>query len=317
MAEQLILPRRVLDANGNPLSGAKLYAYIEGTTTLETVYSDEALSSTHPSPLLSDAGGNFPPIWHGGDHGVKIAIADSSDVELSWSPLDPCPATSSATNATNISFTPTANNPATNVQDAIVNATTTGSDVSERSVSFTATANDIGTVVRCTAALTIDLTSAPTLTNGFIMTVIADGGDVTIDPNGVETIDGAATIVIQEGKTVVIHCTGTAFFTSGFGNYIKEYHDASNLMSWRLDGKKFECWGRVVTSGSGTATVTFPTAPDPVFVRAPTVVMSPLKSSGVIYGSLTSVGALTAGVFTSDGGGAIAATVHWYAIGEA
>lgn len=123
MAEQLILPRRVIDANGDPLSGAKLYAYIEGTTTLEAIYTASDLLTAHPSPLVSDSGGNFPPIWHAADHGVKLAIFDASDVEISWSPLDPCPATSSATTAENISFTPIAGNAATDVQAAIQIAT--------------------------------------------------------------------------------------------------------------------------------------------------------------------------------------------------
>lgn len=212
MAEQLILPRRVLDVNGNPLSGAKLFAYTQGTTTLETVYTDASLSTAHPSPLISDAGGNFPPVWHEGDHGVKIKITAASDVEINWSPLDPCPATSSATTAANISFTPTSDNPATNVQQAIVNATDTGSDITEKGSGFTVIASDVGTIIRCTAAVTASLTAAATLANGFEVTIVAAGGDVTIDPDGIETINGESTLTLRQGKTARISCDGTTFY---------------------------------------------------------------------------------------------------------
>jgi hypothetical protein len=50
---------RVTDANGNPYVGAKLYVCEAGTTTLASIYSDEALSSPVANPLTSDAAGNF------------------------------------------------------------------------------------------------------------------------------------------------------------------------------------------------------------------------------------------------------------------
>jgi hypothetical protein len=315
MAEQLILPRRVIDANGDPLSGAKLYAYNEGTSTPETIYTDDTLATAHPSPLVSDAGGNFPPIWHAGDHGVKIAITDASDVALSWSPLDPCPATSSATNAANISFTPTTENPATNVQTAIENATTTGSPVSERSASFTVVSTDVGTVIRCTASITVSLTSALTLGNGFEVTIIADGGDVTIDPNGLETIDGAATKLIQDGKSAKIHGTLTEFYTSAFGTYTEEYHDPSNVLSWKIDGKTLTCWGQLTTDGSGSGSIAFPGTP--AYSQNPIVVVTPFQASGIRHAQITSISTSSAGVFTNDGTSAAGTVnVHWHSKGK-
>ncbi len=213
MAEQLILPRRILDANGDTLSGAKLYAYIEGTTTLENIYSDEALTQLHSSPLVADSGGNFPPIWHAGDHGVKIRIDDASDVELSWSPLDPCPMTSSATTAENITFSPTSGNPASNVQDAIENVSNLGRPISEKGANYTALSTDRGTVLRATAAITISLTTASVLGDGWFVDIKADGGSVTIAPDGSEAIDETT---VKNGSSLRVHCTGTEFYTTAY-----------------------------------------------------------------------------------------------------
>lgn len=49
----------VEDANGLPYVGAKLYVYTPATTTLSSLYSDEALSVAITNPLTSDASGNF------------------------------------------------------------------------------------------------------------------------------------------------------------------------------------------------------------------------------------------------------------------
>jgi len=54
----------VTDENGLPIVGAVLYVYLPGTTTLTSIYSDEALSVSLPNPLsgddASDARGDFP-----------------------------------------------------------------------------------------------------------------------------------------------------------------------------------------------------------------------------------------------------------------
>ena len=63
--------------------------------------------------------------------------------------------------------------------------------------------------------MTINLAAAATLTDGWCLWVRANGGAVTIDPSGAELIDGAATLVIPDGQTAFIICTGTAFFSWG------------------------------------------------------------------------------------------------------
>ncbi|MBY5442112.1 hypothetical protein HFO93_01145 [Rhizobium leguminosarum] len=79
---------------------------------------------------------------------------------------------------------------------------------------YTALASDNNAVHRFTAAAIVTLTAAATLGANWHYAIIADGGDVTIDPNGAETIDGAATLLVPNGYSVFIICSGATFFTN-------------------------------------------------------------------------------------------------------
>lgn len=79
---------------------------------------------------------------------------------------------------------------------------------------YTALLADWGTLFHFTGAATLALTAAATLTAGWSIVVRARGGAVTIDPNSTELINGASTLVIPDGKSVLIVCTGTAFMTA-------------------------------------------------------------------------------------------------------
>lgn len=58
------VPRwRVLDANGNPLAGAKLETWAANTSTPLATYRDVELTIPHSNPILADAGGLFPAIY--------------------------------------------------------------------------------------------------------------------------------------------------------------------------------------------------------------------------------------------------------------
>lgn len=74
--------------------------------------------------------------------------------------------------------------------------------------------SDIGKTIVATSAFTQTLTAAATLADGWWIAYSAQGNSIVIDPNGAETIDGAAT------KTVTgsgfIFCNGSNFFTVGF-----------------------------------------------------------------------------------------------------
>ncbi|WEA26459.1 hypothetical protein [Rhizobium binxianense] len=96
-----------------------------------------------------------------------------------------------------------------------------------KSGDYTALASDGNAVHRFTAAATLTLTAAATLGANWHYCVIADGGDVTIDPNGSETIDGAATLVLKDGYSVNIICSGAAFFTNKLFARIQSKADSS------------------------------------------------------------------------------------------
>ena len=117
MSNQLILPRQ-LDANGDPVSGAKANIYQSGTTTPVTVYTDTALSVAHANPIVADAQGYFAQAFYGGTTALKVVFTDANDVTLYT--FDPAPLTSlSDSNADDVTSVPFTGVTATNVQDAL------------------------------------------------------------------------------------------------------------------------------------------------------------------------------------------------------
>lgn len=76
---------------------------------------------------------------------------------------------------------------------------------------YTAVVGDRGTVQRFTAAGTLAITSAATLGAGYSIEVVTNGGAVTIDPAGSETINGLTTMIMPDGTSAKIICDGTNF----------------------------------------------------------------------------------------------------------
>jgi len=79
---------RITDANGNPVSGAKINFYNAGTTDQQTVYSDSGLATVLPNPVVCDSAGaptsdgNAVTEIYVGTAAYKVVITDSSDVTL-------------------------------------------------------------------------------------------------------------------------------------------------------------------------------------------------------------------------------------------
>lgn len=184
MADQLNFTiNRAVDANGDPAPGAKAYFYQSGTNTLRTVYTTEDATVAHASPVVADAQGVFPAVFATG--ACKVLITDAAGVTLTGYPMDPVfLVPTAATGANRISFDPTAEIPATNVQDAI-------EQVQEN---LTAPLADLGLGVTGNAALLANLDAANTA-SGFYR---YDGTTTGTFPAGVTAADGGIVLLWRE-----------------------------------------------------------------------------------------------------------------------
>ena len=67
--------------NGSPISGAKLYFYETGTTTLKTIYSDSGFTTSTTNPQVADSSGRYSgDIFLDGIY--KVVQKDASDVTI-------------------------------------------------------------------------------------------------------------------------------------------------------------------------------------------------------------------------------------------
>lgn len=75
-------PRFVaFDANGDPISGAKLYTYDSvATSTPKETYSDAARTVEHENPVVADTNGVFPQIFGAEGDGYYLVLKDADDV---------------------------------------------------------------------------------------------------------------------------------------------------------------------------------------------------------------------------------------------
>lgn len=87
---------------------------------------------------------------------------------------------------------------------------------SAKNSDYTAVVADKNTFFRFSATSTLSLTAAATLAANWHCWIMADGGNVTIDPNGAELINGASTMVISDGYSAFVMCTGAAFYAVTF-----------------------------------------------------------------------------------------------------
>lgn len=85
-----------------------------------------------------------------------------------------------------------------------------------KSATFIVGISDRGTLFDSTGTWTLNLDPVATLGNGFAVVVRNSGtGVITIDPNGAELIDGAATITLAAGESCFVVCNGSAWKTVG------------------------------------------------------------------------------------------------------
>jgi hypothetical protein len=117
MSNQIISnPPRAFDRNGYTVPGAKMFVYQAGTSTLLDVFSDTAGTVPAENPVIADADGLFPQRYV--NQAAKAVITTADDVILYT--LDPAPVVqATGAGASQISFAPSVEVPANNVQSAI------------------------------------------------------------------------------------------------------------------------------------------------------------------------------------------------------
>jgi len=174
---------QAFDDNGDPLAGGKLNTYAAGTTTPKATYTTADGDIDNDNPVEQDASAKAS-VWLG-DGGYKFVLTDSAD---------------------NIIFT-TDNIGGTSdtAFGGQVNLITTNTNIN------TTYANSANIV---TGTTTLSLLPATSGGEGFYITVKNAGVDtVTIDPDGGELIDGAATLTIPPGLSALIITNGTAWYS--------------------------------------------------------------------------------------------------------
>lgn len=106
------------DATATPIAGGSITFYRSGTTTLATIYANELGTLPLANPVVADASGRIAQVFFTGDYDVKAVIRNAEGALVDV--IDPCPRWSSSTSAASgISYAPSENNTATDVQAAI------------------------------------------------------------------------------------------------------------------------------------------------------------------------------------------------------
>lgn len=72
---------QIIDANGNPVAGGKIYTYLAGTTTPVATYTDYTQNTTNTNPVILDAAGRAS-IWISDSVQYKFVVNDANDVLL-------------------------------------------------------------------------------------------------------------------------------------------------------------------------------------------------------------------------------------------
>lgn len=75
-AGRLVVPgwTPAVDADGVPIPNARMFFYLNKTTTLATVYADEALTVPLPNPLPANSAGQWLPVWADDANLFSVAV---------------------------------------------------------------------------------------------------------------------------------------------------------------------------------------------------------------------------------------------------
>jgi hypothetical protein len=171
-----------------------------------------------------------------------------------------------------------------------------GTAYATQSGGYTAVIGDRNTVQRFTATATLALTAAATLGASWTLDVIADGGIVTIDPNGSETVNGFTTFAVPNGTTARIICDGSNFFVVMFpamwkpvGQGLYTLSAASQLILTDLGGyRKLRITGQLTHSTAGGLTASVSTNNGSSYDTASNYLVQTINAGGTSVGAASS-----------------------------
>ncbi len=178
--------------SGIPYNGAVLKAYASGTTT-NIPFATDSTGATQVTSIALNASG-FPAV-----SGTVVIPHIDQSYKLRLFP------TQAAADAnTGAIWTVDGLTPVTNVSFA--NA------VNAQTGNYTVLTEDRGNLIYYTGSggVTLNLPAAANAGDGFNFLVENNStGNVTIDPNGSEQINGATTYILAAGQSVIVICSGT------------------------------------------------------------------------------------------------------------
>ena len=115
-------------------------------------------------------------------------------------------------------------------------------------------ASDASTLVVITSGtFTQTFTAAATLGSGWFCYIQNLGtGDITLDPNGSETIDGLTSYIMYPNEVRLVQCDGTSFNTIVLNAFTRSYSSTSTFTKPPGYSQIYaECWGAGGGGGSG------------------------------------------------------------------
>lgn len=182
MADNLLLPvtlDRILDSNGDPVSGAKVNVYDAGTTDAKSVWTDDDLTSAAANPIVADSGGYLPARYIG-TGAYKLVITDADDVTIKTE--DNLPG-------------------ALDTSSFLTDAAVTAFQVVAKTAAYTVVSGDQNKVIAANptgGAFAVTLPNATSVGDGWSVTVKHTGSAnaVTVDTTASQTIDGESSFVL-------------------------------------------------------------------------------------------------------------------------
>jgi hypothetical protein len=108
-------------------------------------------------------------------------------------------------------------------------------------------------VVITSGTFTQTFTAAATLGSGWFCYIQNLGtGDITLDPNGSETIDGLTSYIMYPNEVRLVQCDGTSFNTIVLNAFTRSYSSTSTFTKPPGYSQIYaECWGAGGGGGSG------------------------------------------------------------------